>query len=60
LPDLPEWISGEVMRRCHFPPIGEALNRVHQPVEMTDILPDVPFWSRLAFDELPPVSWRWR
>ena len=22
------------------------------PVEMTDILPDGPFWSRLAFDEL--------
>src|SRR5919201_2880526 len=52
LPDLPEWISPEVIRRCHFPPIGEALHRVHQPVEMTDILPDGPFWSRLAFDEL--------
>jgi len=35
-----------------LPAIGEALNRVHQPVEMTDILPDGPFWSRLAFDEL--------
>src|SRR6202042_1376200 len=32
--------------------IAEALNRVHIPVEMTDILPDGPFWSRLAFDEL--------
>src|SRR5271167_2885030 len=52
LPDLPEWISPEVIRRCHFPPIAEALNRVHIPVEMTDILPDGPFWSRLAFDEL--------
>lgn len=52
LPALPEWISPEVMRRCHFPPVTEALNRVHQPVELTDILPDQPFWSRLAFDEL--------
>src|SRR5213595_4221812 len=52
LPALPEWISPEVMRRCHFPPIAEALNRVHQPVELTDILPEQPFWSRLAFDEL--------
>src|SRR6201996_901847 len=52
LPDLPEWISPEVIRRCHFPPIAEALSRVHQPVELTDILPDGPFWSRLAFDEL--------
>ena len=52
LPDLPEWISPEVIRRCQFPPIAAALNRVHVPVEMTDILPDGPFWSRLAFDEL--------
>jgi ATP-dependent DNA helicase RecG len=52
LPQLPEWISPEVIRRCQFPPIAEALTRVHQPVELTDILPDGPFWSRLAFDEL--------
>src|ERR1700710_2628117 len=52
LPALPEWISPEVIRRCKFPPIAEALNRVHIPVEPTDILPDGPFWSRLAFDEL--------
>src|ERR1700712_226076 len=52
LPELPEWISPEVIPRCHFPPIREALTRVHIPVELTDILPDGPFWSRLAFDEL--------
>jgi ATP-dependent DNA helicase RecG len=52
LPALPEWLSPEVIRRCKFPPIAEALNRVHVPVELTDILPDGPFWSRLAFDEL--------
>lgn len=52
LPTLPEWISPEVMRRCNFPPLAEALQRVHVPVELTDILPDRPFWSRLAFDEL--------
>jgi ATP-dependent DNA helicase RecG len=52
LPDLPEWLSPEVIRRCKFPDIAEALNRVHMPVEITDILPDGPFWSRLAFDEL--------
>jgi ATP-dependent DNA helicase RecG len=52
LPDLPEWISPEVIRRCHFPPLKEALKRVHIPVELTDILADGPFWSRLAFDEL--------
>src|SRR6266568_2772507 len=52
LPALPEWISPEVIRRCKFPKVAEALNRVHVPVELTDILPDGPFWSRLAFDEL--------
>jgi ATP-dependent DNA helicase RecG len=52
LPALPEWISPEVIRRCKFPSITEALNRVHVPAEMTDILPEGPFWSRLAFDEL--------
>src|SRR5260370_27638911 len=52
LPDLPEWISPEVIRRCKFAPIAEALHRVHIPQELTDILPDGPFWSRLAFDEL--------
>jgi ATP-dependent DNA helicase RecG len=52
LPDLPEWISPEVIRRCNFPPIKEALNRVHIPLELTDILPTGPYWSRLAFDEL--------
>jgi ATP-dependent DNA helicase RecG len=52
LPQLPEWISAEVMRRCGFPSFADALNRVHAPVELTDILPDQPFWSRLAYDEL--------
>lgn len=52
LPPLPEWISPEVLRRCSFPPIAEALHRVHEPNELTDILPQNPFWSRLAFDEL--------
>jgi ATP-dependent DNA helicase RecG len=52
LPALPEWISPEVIRRCKFPPVREALTRVHMPAELTDILPEGPYWSRLAFDEL--------
>jgi ATP-dependent DNA helicase RecG len=52
LPALPEWISPQVIRRCKFPPIAEALNRMHAPIELTDILPEGRFWSRLAFDEL--------
>lgn len=52
LPALPEWIAPEVIRRCKFPPLAEALSRIHAPLELTDILPDGPFWSRLAYDEL--------
>lgn len=52
LPDLPEWIGDDVLRRTGFPPFAEALRRVHQPRDMTDILPDKPYWSRLAYDEL--------
>jgi ATP-dependent DNA helicase RecG len=52
LPAVPEWISPEVVSRCNFPPLKDALTRVHVPQEITDILPDGPFWSRLAFDEL--------
>ena len=52
LPELPEWISPEVLRRCSFPPVAEALRRVHEPQELADILPQEKFWSRLAFDEL--------
>src|SRR6478672_9546732 len=37
LPALPEWINPEVVSRCKFPPIAEALHRVHVPVELTDI-----------------------
>src|SRR6201995_4174616 len=52
LPDLPEWISPEVLKRCHFPPGAEALNRLHLPAELTAILPDGPYWSRLPVHEL--------
>ena len=52
LPVLPEWISPDILRRCSFPPLQEAFHRVHVPLELTDILPEGRFWSRLAFDEL--------
>jgi ATP-dependent DNA helicase RecG len=52
LPELPEWINLEILRRCGFPSWADALHRIHIPTELTDILPEGPFWSRLAFDEL--------
>jgi len=52
LPPLSEWISADVVRRCGFASFADALRRVHLPEELTDVLPDRPFWSRLAYDEL--------
>lgn len=52
LPVLPEWIDPKILRRCGFPSLEQALRRVHVPLELTDTLPEGPFWSRLAFDEL--------
>lgn len=52
VPALPEWIGDDVMSRTGFPSFAEALQRVHQPHELTDIVPDKPYWSRLAYDEL--------
>ena len=52
LPKLPEWIEADVISRCHFPSVEDALRRIHFPKDMTDVLPDGPFWSRLVYDEL--------
>src|SRR6201992_22045 len=52
LPALPEWINPEVMRRRNFGAPSGAFQRGPRAGELTDILPDGPFWSRLAFDEL--------
>mgnify|MGYP001167378357 FL=1 len=52
LPQLPEWIAPEIMRRAQFSSFAEALSRIHQPHTLEDILPDGRYWSRLAYDEL--------
>jgi ATP-dependent DNA helicase RecG len=52
IPELPEWIAPEVVKRTKFPDFGTALHRVHAPTELTDILISSPYWSRLAYDEL--------
>ena len=35
-----------------FPDFSAALQRVHAPADLTDILINGPYWSRLAYDEL--------
>ncbi len=52
LPALPEWIGADVLKRCNFPSFADSLRHLHQPADMADILPDRPYWSRLAYDEL--------
>jgi ATP-dependent DNA helicase RecG len=52
VPQLPEWIDPSVIRRTKFPSFEEALRRIHTPEQIDDILPDKPFWQRLAYDEL--------
>lgn len=52
LPDLPEWLDGELMRRQSFPDLRTALERIHNPQDALDIDPNGASWRRLAYDEL--------
>lgn len=52
LPDLPDWMEGELARRQSFPSLRMALHRLHEPEDPLDIDPDSPAWRRLAYDEL--------
>jgi ATP-dependent DNA helicase RecG len=52
LPDLPEWLDPELMRRRSFPSLRMALHRLHDPSDPLDIDPDSAAWRRLAYDEL--------
>src|SRR6185312_9420739 len=51
VPELPEWQDAEVMRRQTFPPLCEALSRIHNPADPIDVSPDSAAWRRLAYDE---------
>ncbi|WP_185982628.1 ATP-dependent DNA helicase RecG [Aureimonas mangrovi] len=51
-PELPQWLDPEMARRHAFPPVGEAVARLHAPRDPADIALDGPAWKRLAYDEL--------
>ncbi|MEP9395761.1 ATP-dependent DNA helicase RecG [Mesorhizobium sp. KR2-14] len=51
VPELPEWQDADVMRRQTFPPLREALGRIHNPADPIDVSPDSAAWRRLAYDE---------
>jgi ATP-dependent DNA helicase RecG len=52
LPDLPEWQDVAWTSRERLPPFSAALRTLHRPTEPSDVLPENPAWTRLAYDEL--------
>lgn len=52
LPDLPEWADGALVAKQKWPDFGTALERLHHPRDMADLVPASPAMRRLAHDEL--------
>jgi ATP-dependent DNA helicase RecG len=51
LPELAEWQDLSWVARERFPSFAEALRSLHQPTRPSDLTPEGPAWSRLAYDE---------
>ncbi|WP_062229132.1 ATP-dependent DNA helicase RecG [Aureimonas frigidaquae] len=51
VPDVPEWIDPELVRRHGLPAFDQALKRIHAPQTPLDATPQAPAWRRLAYDE---------
>ncbi len=51
LPDLPEWISPDVMQREGWPKWSDAMLTAHAPQSLKDLSTDTPHKRRLAYDE---------
>ena len=49
---LPEWQDVTWFKARNWPSFVEALQRLHRPVEASDVSPGSPAWQRLAYDEL--------
>jgi len=52
LPDMPEWLSPDLVSARGWPTFSDALRSLHRPEEANDISPDGQAWQRLAYDEL--------
>ncbi len=52
LPDLPEWLSRDLLGQRGWPAFATALRDVHQPQSVEGFGPSGAAWQRLAFDEL--------
>jgi ATP-dependent DNA helicase RecG len=49
---LPEWQDAAWLRERGWPPVKEALSRLHRPGSPADVSPGSAPWQRLAYDEL--------
>jgi ATP-dependent DNA helicase RecG len=52
LPDLPEWLSPDLVAVRRWPSFVDALRSVHRPESVEAFGPSSAAWQRLAFDEL--------
>lgn len=51
LPDLPEWIDSELLKRENWPNFADAVKRIHRPRDVLDLDPRSKHRRRLAYDE---------
>lgn len=51
IPGLPEWSDPAFLVQQKFIPFSAALQRMHAPQEVIDVLPESTFRARLAYDE---------
>ncbi len=47
-----EWLDSATLAARGWPHFAEALRRLHAPQEPGDVLPEAPYRTRLAYDEL--------
>ncbi len=52
LPELPEWLVPESLKDLDYISFNQAMERVHHPRNMADLLPSSAARRRLAYDEM--------
>ncbi|MGZ5928545.1 MAG: ATP-dependent DNA helicase RecG [Rhizomicrobium sp.] len=52
VPQMPEWQDAAFLRQRGFTGFNQALAAAHAPAHETDLLPEILFRQRLAYDEL--------
>lgn len=52
LPQIPEWLEQESLRNLEYISFNQAIEKIHQPRHMADLLPSSTARRRLAYDEI--------